>query len=94
MRLLGKSTYTNTRRGRRAAREIQSAMQRLTSSAHEVTQKAAVAAESVGDWAGGRQAELSRSRLFGQSARFVAAHPVKAIGLALVAGILISRIAL
>ena len=78
-----------------AADATKPAIDRAASSVHEAVDGAMNVAGSAVEWLGEKNASVtaSRRKLLANSCNYVSKHPVKSVGLALVAGILIAKIA-
>lgn len=70
------------------------AIERVAGMAHEALDSAAVAAAPAAKWLGERGASLNatQKKLLADTCSFVSANPLKSVGIAAVAGFLISRI--
>jgi ElaB/YqjD/DUF883 family membrane-anchored ribosome-binding protein len=78
-----------------AARNFKPAIDRVSAMAHQAVEKAAGVAAPTADWlaAKGESLNATQKKLVEDSCSYVSAHPLKAIGLALAAGFLLSRLA-
>lgn len=78
-----------------AARNVKPAIDRVVAMAHQAVDKAAGVAAPTADWlaAKGEGLNATQKKLFEDSCSYVAANPLKTIGLALAAGFLLSRLA-
>jgi ElaB/YqjD/DUF883 family membrane-anchored ribosome-binding protein len=76
-----------------AAGNANLAIDRVAALAHQAVDKAAGAAAPTADWLTerGDQLDARRKRLVSDSSDLVASHPLKAVGIALVAGFVLSR---
>jgi ElaB/YqjD/DUF883 family membrane-anchored ribosome-binding protein len=72
------------------------AVERVAAMAHQVVDKAADAAAPAADWLTERSEALSakQKQLVANTSGYVTANPLKALGIALVAGLLLGRILL
>lgn len=72
---------------------IKPAIERAAAMAHQAVDKAAGAAAPTADWLSGRSEELiaKKKKLVADSRDYVAAHPLKAIGIAALVGFVLSR---
>jgi ElaB/YqjD/DUF883 family membrane-anchored ribosome-binding protein len=79
-----------------AARKAKPAIDKVTAIAHQAVDKAAGAAVPAADWLTEKSESLdaTQKKLIADTCAYVSANPLKAIGIAVVAGILISRIVL
>ena len=77
-----------------AARKARPAIDRVTDLAHQAVDKAAGAAAPAADWIAGQGESLNatQKKLVEDTCNYVSANPLKAVGIALAAGFLISRI--
>ena len=77
-----------------AVRNAKPAIDRAAAIAHQAVDKAASAAAPTAEWlsAKGENLIARKTMLVDDTCKFVSANPVKSIGMALVAGFLISRI--
>lgn len=75
------------------ARKAKPAIDRVASLAHGVVDKAAGAAAPTADWLKdmGESMNATQKKLLGDTCSYVAANPLKSLGMALAAGYLISR---
>ena len=76
------------------ARKAKPAIDRVAAMAHQAVDKAAGVAAPTADWLAqqGESLNATQKQLLSDTCDYVAANPLKAIGIALVAGILISRV--
>lgn len=76
-----------------AARKVKPAIDQVAAMAHKVVDKAAVAAAPTADWLAeqGESLNAAQKKLVEGTCSYVSAHPLKAIGMALVTGFLLSR---
>ena len=74
----------------------QVAIERAAAMAHQAVDKAAGAAAPTADWLAGRADDLiaKKKQLLADTCSYVSTNPLKAVGIAVVAGILLSRIIL
>jgi ElaB/YqjD/DUF883 family membrane-anchored ribosome-binding protein len=79
-----------------AARKAKPAIDKVTTMAHQAVDKAAGVAAPAADWLAGKGASLdaTQKKLVTDTCTYVTANPLKSIGIALVAGILLGRIVL
>lgn len=79
-----------------AARKAKPAIDKVTAMAHQAVDKAAGAAVPAADWLAekGENLDATQKKLIADTCAYVSANPLKAIGIAVVAGMLISRIIL
>ncbi len=79
-----------------AARKAKPAIDRVAALAHQAVDKAAGAAVPTADWLTeqGDSLNAAQKKLVADTCSYVSANPLKAIGIAVVAGFLLSRIIL
>lgn len=79
-----------------AARKAKPAIDKVVGMAHEAVDKAAGAAAPAAEWLGeqGENLNAAQKKLMDDTCSYVSANPMKAVGIALVAGFLLSRIIL
>lgn len=79
-----------------AVRKAKPAIDKVTAMAHQAVDKAAGAAVPAADWLAEKSESLdaTQKKLVADTCSYVAANPLKAIGIAVVAGILLGRIIL
>lgn len=77
-----------------AASKAKPAIERVAAKAHQALDKAVGAAGPTADWlaAQGENLNAAQKKMVEGSSRYVSAHPLKALGMALAAGFLLSRI--
>jgi ElaB/YqjD/DUF883 family membrane-anchored ribosome-binding protein len=77
-----------------AARKARPAIDRVATMAHQAVDKAAGAAAPTADWLTeqGESLNATQKKLVADTRSYVSANPLKAIGIAVVAGFLLSRI--
>jgi ElaB/YqjD/DUF883 family membrane-anchored ribosome-binding protein len=77
-----------------AARNVKPTIDRVTAMAHKAVDKAADAAAPTADWLTeqGENLNATQKKLVEDACNYVSANPMKAIGAALAAGFLLSRI--
>jgi ElaB/YqjD/DUF883 family membrane-anchored ribosome-binding protein len=77
-----------------AAQKAKPAIDRVASMAHQAVDKAAGAAAPTADWlvAQGESLNATQQKLVADTCSYVSANPLKALGIAVVAGFLLSRI--
>jgi ElaB/YqjD/DUF883 family membrane-anchored ribosome-binding protein len=76
-----------------AARNVKPAIDRVSALAHQAVDKAASAAAPTADWLAqqGESLNATQKKMVEDACSYVSANPLKAIGAALAAGFLISR---
>ena len=76
------------------AQKVQPVVDRVAALAHQATDKAGSAGNLTAGWLGeqGKQLAATEKKLVSDTREYVAANPLKSIGIALAAGFLISRI--
>ncbi len=76
-----------------AARKAKPAIDKVTAMAHQAVDKAAGAAAPTADWLmeQGESLNASQKKLVSDTCSYVSANPLKSVGIALVAGFLLSR---
>ena len=79
-----------------AARKAKPAIDQVAAMAHQAVDKAAGAAAPTADWLieRGDSLNATQKRLVADTCGYVSANPLKAVGIAVVAGFLLSRIIL
>jgi ElaB/YqjD/DUF883 family membrane-anchored ribosome-binding protein len=79
-----------------AARKAQPAIDRMAAKAHQAVDTAADAAAPTADFlaAQGESLKAAQKKLMDETCTYVAANPLKSVGIALVAGFFLSRIVL
>jgi ElaB/YqjD/DUF883 family membrane-anchored ribosome-binding protein len=77
-----------------AARKAKPTIDKVAAKAHQAVDKAASAAVPAADWLAdkGESLDATQKKLIADTCAYVSANPLKSIGIAVVAGILISRI--
>jgi ElaB/YqjD/DUF883 family membrane-anchored ribosome-binding protein len=77
-----------------AARNVKPAIDRVAAMAHHAVDAAAGAAAPTADWMAEQGACLkaAQGKMVASTRGYVSAHPLKAIGIAVVAGFLLSRV--
>lgn len=77
-----------------AASKAKPTIERVAAKAHQAVDKAVVTAGPAADWlvAQGESLNAAQKKLVENSSTYVSAHPLKAVGMALAVGFLISRI--
>ena len=77
-----------------AARKAEPAIDRMAAMAHQAVDKVAGGAGPAADWLAGQGESLNatQKKLVEDTCNYVSANPLKAVGMALAAGFLISRI--
>lgn len=70
------------------------AVDRVATLAHEAVDKAAGAAAPTADWLieQGKSLQATQKKLVGDTSDYISGNPMKAVGIALVAGFLLSRL--
>lgn len=76
-----------------AARKAKPAIDRVAAMAHQAVDKAAGAAAPAADWLAeqGESLNATQKKLVADTCSYVSANPLKALGIAVVAGFLLSR---
>ncbi len=76
-----------------AASRVRPVVDRAATMAHEAVDKAAGAAAPTADWLAeqGRSLQATQKKLVGDTCEYISGNPLKAVGVALVAGFLLSR---
>lgn len=76
-----------------AARKAKPAIDQVAAMAHQVVEKAAASAAPATDWLGEQGASLNatQKRLVTDTSAYIAANPLMSVGVAVLAGFLISR---
>jgi len=79
-----------------AVRKAKPAIDRVAAVAHQAVDKAAGAAAPAADWLSqqGENLSATQKKLLEDTCKYVSANPLKALGIAVVAGFLLSRIVL
>ena len=79
-----------------AARKAKPAIDQVAAMAHQAVEKAAGAAAPTAEWLTeqGESLSATQKKLFSDTCSYVSANPLKAVGIAVVAGFLLSRIIL
>jgi ElaB/YqjD/DUF883 family membrane-anchored ribosome-binding protein len=79
-----------------AARKAKPAIDRVAAMAHQAVDKAAGAAAPTADWLAeqGESLNTTQKKLVADTCGYISANPLKAVGIAVVAGFLLSRIIL
>jgi len=79
-----------------AVRKAKPAIDKVTAMAHQAVDKAAGAAVPAADWLAEKSGsfDATQKKLVADTCSYVAANPLKAIGIAVVAGLLLGRIIL
>lgn len=77
-----------------AARKAKPSIERVAAIAHKAVDKAAGAAAPTADWLveQGESLNSTQKKLVAQTCGYISANPLKAVGIALVAGLVLSRI--
>jgi ElaB/YqjD/DUF883 family membrane-anchored ribosome-binding protein len=77
-----------------ATRKVKPAIERVAAYAHQAVDKAADVASPAADWIGdkGKDLKATQQKLMDDTCAYVKANPLKSVGIALVAGFLLSRI--
>lgn len=77
-----------------AARKAKPAIDQVVAMAHQVVDKAAASAAPAADWLGeqGESLDATQKKLVTDTSAYIAANPLMSVGLAVLAGFLISRI--
>lgn len=76
-----------------AARKAKPAIDQVASMAHQVVEKAAASAAPAADWVGeqGESLSATHKKLVTDTSAYIAANPLMSVGMAALAGFLISR---
>lgn len=76
-----------------AASKARPAVDRVATMAHEAVDKAAGAAAPTADWLAeqGKSLKATQKKLVGDTCAYISGNPLKAVGVAVVAGFLLSR---
>jgi ElaB/YqjD/DUF883 family membrane-anchored ribosome-binding protein len=76
-----------------AARKAKPAIDRVAAAAHQAVDKAAGAAAPTVDWLAGQGESLkvAQKKLVADTCNYISANPLKSVGIAVVAGFLLSR---
>jgi ElaB/YqjD/DUF883 family membrane-anchored ribosome-binding protein len=79
-----------------AARKAKPAIDRVAAMAHQAVEKAAGAAAPTAEWLTeqGESLKATQKKLLSDTCSYVSANPLKALGFAVVAGFLLSRVIL
>ena len=77
-----------------AARKAKPAIDRVAAMAHQAVDKAAGAAAPTADWLAeqGDSLNATQKKLVADTCSYISANPLKAVGIAVVAGFLLSRL--
>jgi ElaB/YqjD/DUF883 family membrane-anchored ribosome-binding protein len=77
-----------------AARKAKPAIDRVAAMAHQAVDTAAGAAAPTADWLAeqGESLKATQKKVVAETCSYISAHPLKSIGIAVVAGFLLSRI--
>lgn len=77
-----------------AIRKAQPAIEHVASIAHQAVDKVAGAAAPTAEWlaAQGESLNATQKKLMADTCSYVSAHPLKSVGIALLAGFVLSRI--
>lgn len=77
-----------------AARKAKPAIEQVAAMAHQAVDKAAGAAAPTADWLAqqGESLNATQKKLFADTCSYVSANPLKSLGIAVVAGFVLSRI--
>jgi ElaB/YqjD/DUF883 family membrane-anchored ribosome-binding protein len=77
-----------------AARNAQPAIDHVAAMAHQAVEKAAASAAPAVDWIGeqGESLHAAQKKLVSDTSAYIAANPLMSVGMAILAGILISRV--
>lgn len=77
-----------------AAQKAKPAIERVASMAHQAVDTAAGAAAPTAEWLAeqGKELTAKQEQLVADTSRYISANPLKAIGIAIVAGFILSRI--
>ena len=76
-----------------AARKAKPAIDQVAAMAHQVVEKAAASAAPAADWLGeqGESLNATQKKLVTDTSAYIAANPLMSVGVAVLAGFLISR---
>ena len=76
-----------------AARKAKPALDQVAAMAHQVVEKAAASAAPAADWLGeqGESLNAKQKKLVTDTSAYIAANPLMSVGVAVLAGFLISR---
>ena len=76
-----------------AARKAKPAIDQVAAMAHQVVEKAAASAAPAADWIGeqGESLNATQKKLVSDTSAYIAANPLMSVGVAVLAGFLISR---
>lgn len=76
-----------------AASRVRPAVDRVTTMAHDAVDKAAGAAAPTAEWLAeqGKSLQATQKKLVGDACEYISGNPLKAVGVAVVAGFLLSR---
>lgn len=76
-----------------AARKAKPAIDQVAAMAHQVVEKAAASATPAADWLGeqGESLNAAQKKLVTDTSAYIAANPLMSVGVAVLAGFLISR---
>jgi ElaB/YqjD/DUF883 family membrane-anchored ribosome-binding protein len=87
------NTATTEDMADKMADKARPAMDRVTNLMHTVSDKAANAKTQASDWIGehGEQLSAAQKKMVEETSRYVAAHPLKVLGVAVVAALLVGR---
>jgi ElaB/YqjD/DUF883 family membrane-anchored ribosome-binding protein len=77
-----------------AIRKTKPAIDKVASMAHQAVDKAAASAAPAADWIGekGEKLDATQKKLVNDTCAYISANPLKSIGLAVLAGVVLSRI--
>jgi ElaB/YqjD/DUF883 family membrane-anchored ribosome-binding protein len=77
-----------------AFRKTKPAIDKVASMAHQAVDKAAASAAPAADWIGekGEQLDATQKRLVNDTCAYISANPLTSIGLAVLAGVVLSRL--
>lgn len=77
-----------------AAAKAKPALERVTTMAHDAIDRAASMPSQAKDWIGARSDQMSaiQKKLVNDASSYVSANPLKAIGIAVVAALLVGRL--
>ena len=77
-----------------AARKAKPAIDKVAAMAHQAVDKAAGAAAPAADWLAeqGDSLNATQKKLMADTCSYISAHPIKSVGIAVVAGFLLSRL--
>jgi ElaB/YqjD/DUF883 family membrane-anchored ribosome-binding protein len=77
-----------------AARKVKPVIDQVAAKAHDIVDKAAATAAPAADWLGekGESVNAAQKKLINDTAAYISANPLTSVGVAVLAGFLISRV--